>query len=176
MFCIGRNHTNSLTHDIAVSKRKDGGYQVFGGTSAISDHAAEQIFAKSPRKRFSIDGGPSCFGDSGGPLFRLYGWSLNLALRLRWLVVVGLIALTAVCFNAFAKLPQQFFPDSNTPIFFVHYKLPQGNSIDATSRDMKIVEDWLSERDEVVSVATFVGQGATRFMLTSPLSLTFRLR
>ena len=71
MFCIGRNHTNSLTHDIAVSKRKDGGYQVFGGTSAISDHAAEQIFAKSPRKRFSIDGGPSCFGDSGGPLFRL---------------------------------------------------------------------------------------------------------
>ncbi|SNT18858.1 efflux RND transporter permease subunit [Tropicimonas sediminicola] len=102
----------------------------------------------------------------GGPFFRAFGWTLNLALRLRWLVVVGLIALTAVCFNAFAKLPQQFFPDSNTPLFFVHYKLPQGASINATSEQMAVVEDWLDERDDVVSYTTFVGQGATRFMLT----------
>ncbi|WP_068113722.1 efflux RND transporter permease subunit [Tropicimonas marinistellae] len=102
----------------------------------------------------------------GGPLFRLFGWTLGLALRMRWLVVVGLIALTAVCFNAFAKLPQQFFPDSNTPLFFVHYKLPQGASIEATSDEMARIEDWLSHRDDVVSYTTFVGQGATRFMLT----------
>jgi len=102
----------------------------------------------------------------GGVLFRLFGRTLDLALRLRWLVVVGLIALTAVCFNAFAKLPQQFFPDSNTPLFFVHYKLPQGASIAKTSEDLKVLEDWLSQRDEVVATTTFVGQGATRFMLT----------
>ncbi|SDI37772.1 efflux RND transporter permease subunit [Aliiruegeria lutimaris] len=102
----------------------------------------------------------------GGPLFRLFGRTLEIALRLRWLVVIGLVALTAICFNAFAKLPQQFFPDSNTPIFFVHYKLPQGHSIEATSQQMRILEDWLEERDEVVSVTTFVGQGASRFMLT----------
>ncbi|NDR59066.1 efflux RND transporter permease subunit [Aliiruegeria sabulilitoris] len=102
----------------------------------------------------------------GGPLFRLFGRTLDIALRLRWLVVIGLIALTAVCFNAFAKLPQQFFPDSNTPIFFVHYKLPQGHSIEATSQQMKILENWLEEREEVVAVTTFVGQGASRFMLT----------
>jgi multidrug efflux pump subunit AcrB len=102
----------------------------------------------------------------GGVLFRLFGRTLDLALRLRWLVVVGLIALTAVCFNAFAKLPQQFFPDSNTPLFFVHYKLPQGASIVKTSEDLKVLEDWLSQRDEVVATTTFVGQGATRFMLT----------
>ena len=102
----------------------------------------------------------------GGFFFRLFGRTLDLALRLRWLVVVGLIALTAVCFNAFAKLPQQFFPDSNTPLFFVHYKLPQGASIAKTSEDLKVLEDWLSERDEVVATTTFVGQGATRFMLT----------
>ncbi|WP_335947208.1 efflux RND transporter permease subunit [Salipiger bermudensis] len=102
----------------------------------------------------------------GGFFFRLFGRTLDLALRLRWLVVVGLVALTALCFNAFAKLPQQFFPDSNTPLFFVHYKLPQGASIAKTSEDLKVLEDWLSERDEVVATTTFVGQGATRFMLT----------
>ncbi|WP_370229750.1 efflux RND transporter permease subunit [Salipiger bermudensis] len=102
----------------------------------------------------------------GGFFFRLFGRTLDFALRLRWLVVVGLIALTAVCFNAFAKLPQQFFPDSNTPLFFVHYKLPQGASIAKTSEDLKVLEDWLAERDEVVATTTFVGQGATRFMLT----------
>ena len=102
----------------------------------------------------------------GGFFFRLFGRTLDLALRLRWLVVVGLIALTAVCFNAFAKLPQQFFPDSNTPLFFVHYKLPQGASIAKTSEDLRVLEDWLAERDEVVATTTFVGQGATRFMLT----------
>ena len=102
----------------------------------------------------------------GGFFFRLFGRTLDLALRLRWLVVVGLIALTAVCFNAFAKLPQQFFPDSNTPLFFVHYKLPQGASIAKTSEDLKVLEGWLAERDEGVATTTFVGQGATRFMLT----------
>ncbi|RYH09323.1 efflux RND transporter permease subunit [Tropicimonas sp. IMCC6043] len=102
----------------------------------------------------------------GGPLFRAYGWMLGIALRLRWLVVLGLVVLTAFCFDAFTRLPQQFFPDSNTPLFFVHYKLPQGNSIETTSEQMKIVEDWLAEREEVVAVTTFVGQGATRFMLT----------
>ena len=63
-------------------------------------------------------------------------------------------------------MKQQFFPDSNTPLFFVHYKLPQGTSIQATSKHLKVFEDWLAEREDVVSVASFAGQGATRFMLT----------
>lgn len=102
----------------------------------------------------------------GGLIFRLYGWSLRLALKLRWLVIVGLFAVTAVCYAGFGLMKQQFFPDSNTPLFFVHYKLPQGTPIEATSQQMSLLEEWLSDRDDVVSHATFVGQGATRFMLT----------
>ena len=48
----------------------------------------------------------------------------------------------------------------------MHYKLPQGASIAKTSEDLKVLEGWLAERDEVVATTTFVGQGATRFMLT----------
>lgn len=102
----------------------------------------------------------------GSLLFRVYGAILRWALRFRWLVVAGLIAVTVACYAGFGLMKQQFFPDSNTPLFFVHYKLHQGTPISRTSADMAIVEDWLAERDDVVSVTTFVGQGATRFMLT----------
>ncbi len=105
-------------------------------------------------------------GAYDGPVFRAYAAVLRVALRVRWLVVAGLIAITVVCFIGFGQIRQQFFPDSNTPLFFVHYKLPQGTDIAATSKDLAVVEDWLAQRDDVVSYATFVGQGATRFMLT----------
>lgn len=102
----------------------------------------------------------------GGPIFRAYEALLRVALKFRWLVIAGLISVTAICYYGFSRVPQQFFPDSNTPIFFVHYKLPQGASIDRTSQDMAVLEDWLAERDDVVSFATFVGGGASRFLLT----------
>ncbi len=106
-------------------------------------------------------------GDAyGGPLFRAYGAVLRLALRLRWLVIAALLGLTVVCFIGFGQVKQQFFPDSNTPLFFAHYKLPQGTSIHAVSEDLSRVEDWLATREEVVSVTSFMGNGATRFMLT----------
>ncbi len=101
-----------------------------------------------------------------GILFRIYGSVLRGALRFRWLVVVGLAAVTVVCYAGFGLMKQQFFPDSNTPLFFVHYKLPQGTTIARTAQDMAVFEEWLNDRDDVVSVTTFVGQGATRFMLT----------
>ncbi|KIC22922.1 MULTISPECIES: efflux RND transporter permease subunit [unclassified Leisingera] len=108
-------------------------------------------------------------GDSDaydGVLFRTYGAILRASLKLRWMVVAGLITVTVVCFFGFGQVRQQFFPDSNTPLFFVHYKLPQGTSIHTTSEHLQVFEDWLGARDDVVSVASFTGQGATRFMLT----------
>lgn len=105
-------------------------------------------------------------GAYDGPVFRAYAATLRTALKLRWLVVVGLVGLTVACYWGFGQVKQQFFPDSNTPLFYVHYKLPQGGSIQTTAANMTVVEEWLSERPEVVSVSTFVGGGASRFMLT----------
>jgi len=102
----------------------------------------------------------------GGALFRGYAALLRGSLRLRWLVIPGLVAITAICFMGFGQIRQQFFPDSNTPIFPVHYKLPQGTQIATTAQDMAVLEAWLADRAEVVSVSTFVGQGAARFILT----------
>lgn len=102
----------------------------------------------------------------GGPLFGLYGRFLRLMLKLRWAVVLFLVAITAACVMGFAQVRQQFFPFSNTPVFFVHYQLPQGAAMSATSQDLAVIEDWLLQRDDVTSVTAFVGGPATRFMLT----------
>lgn len=102
----------------------------------------------------------------GGLLFRLYAGFLRACLRVWWLVTVALVAVTVVCFLLFGQIKQQFFPDSNTPLFFVDYKLAQGASIGETSRDLAVLEGWLGEQPEVVSNTGYVGQGAARFMLT----------
>ncbi|MGB3407729.1 MAG: efflux RND transporter permease subunit [Jannaschia sp.] len=102
----------------------------------------------------------------GGLLFRIYGGLLRFCLRIWWLVIPALLAVTVVCFALFGQVKQQFFPDSNTPLFFVHYKLPQGASIQETSLDLSIFETWLSDQPEVVAATAFVGDGASRFMLT----------
>ncbi len=101
-----------------------------------------------------------------GALFRGYASVLRASLDKRWLVIGGLIAGTAACYALFGQIKQQFFPDSNTPLYFVHCKLPQGASIHQTSGDLVVLEDWLAGREQVEAVTAFAGQGASRFMLT----------
>ena len=101
-----------------------------------------------------------------GIAFRAYRALLAGALRARWAVVLLLVALTAASLFGFANIKQQFFPDSNTPIFFVHYKLPQGSPVHRVAEDLAVAEAWLLEQEDTVSVASYAGQGAARFVLT----------
>ncbi len=61
----------------------------------------------------------------GGLLYRAYRRVLLLALRIRIVTVSALVLITAVCLWAFSLIPQSFFPDSNTPLFFVNVELPR---------------------------------------------------
>ncbi len=106
--------------------------------------------------------------DYGGAVFRAYAAILRTALKGRWIVLPVLALITVASFAGFTQVKQQFFPDSNTPLFYVNYKLPQGTPIATTSADLQVIEDWLGKRDEVVSVTAFAGNGASRFMLTYP--------
>ncbi|MEM9349636.1 MAG: efflux RND transporter permease subunit [Pseudomonadota bacterium] len=108
-------------------------------------------------------------GDGGsydGAIFQAYGKFLGLMLRLRWLVTVALIAITVACFALFGQVRQQFFPDASTPLYFVHYKMPQGASVNQTADQLVVIEEWLAEREGVTAYTTFAGDGAARFMLT----------
>ena len=101
-----------------------------------------------------------------GPVFRAYGGLVRWALKLRWLVIAGLIGTTVACVMAFAQVKQQFFPPATTPLFYLEYKAAQGTAIEEVSTDLAIIEDWLLARDDVKAVTATIGQGLTRFILT----------
>lgn len=101
-----------------------------------------------------------------GRIYRGYRLMLGGILRQRVAALLVLILFTVGCFLAFGFVKQAFFPASNTPIFFLHYQLPQGTDIRATDRQMQEIDTFIRAQPEVVSLTRFVGRGASRFMLT----------
>lgn len=101
-----------------------------------------------------------------GVLYTAYRKFLAGALHVRLLSLAVLIAITVACVMAFGNVKQAFFPDSNTPLFYVHYWTPQGTDIRATEADLKEMEKVLLADERVAAVTSFAGGGASRFMLT----------
>ncbi|MGF1779691.1 efflux RND transporter permease subunit [Vibrio nomapromontoriensis] len=101
-----------------------------------------------------------------GILFTVFRWSLELALKLRWLTVIGMVALLISAVMAFGMVKQSFFPASNTPMFFVDMWMPEGTDIRQTLKQTEKVEAYIRSQENVDFVSTSVGQGLQRFMLT----------
>ncbi len=101
-----------------------------------------------------------------GPVYRFYQTVLKGVLHARILTVIVLVLVTIACFAGFGMVKQQFFPYSNTPLFYLNYQLAEGADIRATAKDMAEIEKRIQKKKEVVSVASFIGRGASRYMLT----------
>jgi multidrug efflux pump subunit AcrB len=102
----------------------------------------------------------------GGIVFRTYRQLLECCIHHRVLTVSVLAGMLAISFYGFGFIKQSFFPSSTQPRFFIHYWLPQGADIRHTSNEMAEIEAMLLKDDRIKSVATFVGEGAPRFILT----------
>ncbi|WP_299814398.1 efflux RND transporter permease subunit [uncultured Roseibium sp.] len=101
-----------------------------------------------------------------GILYTIYRKLLIGTLHARLLTVLVLVGITVACVMAFGNVKQAFFPDSNTPIFYVNYWAPQGTDIRVTESDLKEMEKIVLADERVETVTAFAGGGATRFMLT----------
>lgn len=101
-----------------------------------------------------------------GVLFAVFGSLLKVALRFRWLTVVSMVVLLALSIVGFGNVKQSFFPASNTPMFYLDMWMPEGTDIRETEKHAKQVEAFILEDENVEFVATTIGQGLQRFMLT----------
>lgn len=72
-----------------------------------------------------------------GWLFVAFGALLKVALRFRWLTVAAMVALLVGAVVAFGNVKQQFFPPSNTPMFYVDMWMPEGTDIRETTKKQK---------------------------------------
>jgi len=99
-------------------------------------------------------------------VYQVYEAVLRGVLHARVLTIVALVLITVACFAGFGSVKQEFFPYSNTPLFYINYQLPEGADIRTTAQDMAEIDDLIRAKDNVVSVASFTGRGASRYMLT----------
>ncbi|MCU7959274.1 MAG: efflux RND transporter permease subunit, partial [gamma proteobacterium symbiont of Bathyaustriella thionipta] len=100
-----------------------------------------------------------------GGLFSLYRRLVKTAIHFRWLTVGLILALFVSSIFGFGLVKQSFFPDSNTPIFFVDLWEPEGTDIMLTRDDALEVEAVLKAMPEVTRTTTIIGGGDARFSL-----------
>ena len=99
-------------------------------------------------------------------IYKAYGASLKFALNYRYLVVLVAIVIFAASLMSFKYVKQSFFPDSSRPQIIVDYFLPQGSSIETTSKYMTELNKDISKVKGVEHISTFIGSGSLRFLLT----------
>ncbi len=110
-----------------------------------------------------VEGGHEAIYSTPGykKLRRLITWAVDHKFTVAGLVV-GLFLLSGVGVGA---LKQQFFPQSDRPEVLVEVQMPDGTSIEATSKTAIKVEAWLKQQPESEIVTTYIGRGAPRFFM-----------
>ena len=102
--------------------------------------------------------------DSG--FYRKYKAVLRGCIRKRYLTVAIVVGMFGTALWGFTHVDQSFFPGSTRPQFMLDVWLPQGTHIDETAAQVREIEQFLAEFDEVTHVTSLIGQGGLRFLLT----------
>ena len=98
--------------------------------------------------------------------YNTYKRFLAFCIHHRWGTTLAVFALFAVSLVGFGFTGRTFFPASTTPKFRVDVFWPMGTHIDETERRASVIEEELANMEGVTHVATAIGQGPTRFILT----------
>jgi multidrug efflux pump subunit AcrB len=101
-----------------------------------------------------------------GIVFVVYRSLLDAAMHHRIVTVLCLVGLLLASVLGFGLVRQSFFPPSTTPVFLVDYWLPEGTDIHATEQEVNALENHIRADQRVSYVASSVGMGELRFMLT----------
>ncbi|MDQ7728977.1 efflux RND transporter permease subunit [Halomonas sp. SpR8] len=101
-----------------------------------------------------------------GIVYRVFSRVIIAGIRFRWVTLVLVVAILAGAVVGFGSVKNAFFPASNTPIFFVDYRTPEGTDILETQRRVSELEGSVMDMDGVRHLTTTVGGGAQRFTLT----------
>lgn len=112
---------------------------------------------------------PKAAGSSEDPykggLFQIYRGFLETALRYRWATIAGVAALFVAALIGFGHVKEAFFPNANTPMFFVDIWSIEGTDIRKTRNDTLKVSAFLREQPGVVQTTSLIGGGDARFSL-----------
>lgn len=102
-----------------------------------------------------------------GRFAAIFSWILRLAMRWRWVTVVLTVGAFGLSVTGMALVQQQFFPNSDRPELIVDWNLPHNGSIAETNSQMaRFEEEMLKGNNDIDHWATYIGEGAPRFILS----------
>ncbi len=88
---------------------------------------------------------------------------LGFSVRHAWLSASVIVGVLFACLWGFQFVKQGFFPTTNSPLFYIDYRLPEGTDILQTEADIIALEGEVMIQPGVERVTSFIGRGATRF-------------
>ncbi len=100
-----------------------------------------------------------------GPVFQHYRGVVKQAIQRRWLIVGSVVGLFVLALWGFTHVKEAFFPNANTPIFFVDVWSIEGTDIRQTRDFTQQVSQFLREQEGVVQTSSMIGGGHLRFSL-----------
>jgi multidrug efflux pump subunit AcrB len=121
-------------------------------------------FVLSKKDRLQQDREPK--DPYGNSFYRTYRAFLSGAIRARWLTIGIVVGLFGLALYGFGYVEQLFFPASTSPMFQVECQFREGTHIRETEKSVKQIEDYLRKIDGIEQVASAIGGGHPRFILT----------
>jgi hydrophobe/amphiphile efflux-1 (HAE1) family protein len=92
-----------------------------------------------------------------GTIAKAYRFTLKIALKLRWLVVVGATAVFVLSLKLADQLPREFVPPQDQNFVRISMQMPVGSSLAFTDGKTREVEAYLQSRPEVLRYFASVG-------------------
>ncbi|MGI9483948.1 MAG: efflux RND transporter permease subunit [Hyphomicrobiales bacterium] len=100
-----------------------------------------------------------------GTLFQIYRGMVKRAIQLRWVTVSVVLGLFGLSLYGFSYVKEAFFPNANTPMFFVDVWSVEGADIRTTRDSTLKIARFLRQQEGVVQTSSSVGGGHLRFSL-----------
>ncbi len=100
-----------------------------------------------------------------GRVFQIYRRLVAKAVDYRWITLPAVVGMFVLAVIGFGNVKSGFFPDSNTPMFFVDIYQPEGADIRATRDSTLQISQFLREQPGVVQTTSVIGGAHQRFTL-----------
>ncbi len=98
--------------------------------------------------------------------YQLYRRFVGTCIDHRRMSLAAVVVLLMTAMWGFGFVKQDFMPDMNRQQITVDVWMPEGTCIDQTAQEVASVSDYVRKLEGVESVASFVGRGPLRFLLT----------
>ncbi len=120
-------------------------------------------FVLSKKELADSAGGQEAYG---GKFYKIYRTFLSYAIKFRWVTIAIVVGLFALSVYGFGYVKQLFFPASTRPQFMVECFFREGIHILETEKKIEKIEQYLKKQEGVTMVASAIGGGHPRFLLT----------